>query len=205
MRRRRPYRRATRVLRSRRRARIGRQVHRFSRTCTKLQIQGSIIYTPLLSSFAFRLNDLPNTNEFSNLFDQYRISYVVLKVRLYNTPDAQASGMNQSNYPTLVYATDYDDESTPNSLNEIKERGTCKQRVLRPDRYIRIGIKPKVLIPVYKDGVTNAYQSQYPGKLDMTYNNIPHYGLKWAIDNLSNTNFLVDFQATYYFTCYGTR
>lgn len=204
MRRRRPYRRTARIVRSRRSTQRRRQVHQYKRTCQKLQLAGSAPYAPLLSSFLFVANDVPNFSDFTGLYDQYKINMVILKFRLYNTPDAQAAGVNQSNYPTLYYARDYDDVTTPASLNEIRERGDCQQRILRADRYVYIKIKPKLLMPIYQP-VSNTYAPIRSRPIDMTAIATPHYGLKWAIDNLANPNFLLTVEADYYFTCYGTR
>lgn len=112
--------------------------------------------------------------------------------------------MNQSNYPTLYYALDYDDNVTPASLAVIREKGNCRQRIIKADSYIYIKIRPKVLIPVLGT-VVNGVAPIRSRPIDMNATGIPHYGIKWAVDNLANTNYLLTVEADYYFTCYGTR
>lgn len=204
MRRRRPYRRATRVIRSRRVASRRRQVHQYKRTVQKLQLQGNAAYAPLLSSFQFVFNDIPNASDFTGLYDQYKLNFVILKFRLYNSPEAQGVGTNSSNYPTIYYARDYDDINTPTSLAELRERGDCQQRILHANRYTYVKVRPKILMPIYQP-VANSYTPIRTRPIDMASIATPHYGLKWAIDNMTNTNYLLTVEADYYFTCYGTR
>lgn len=205
MRRRRPYRRFARTVRSRVRAARRRQVHQFKRSCQKLQIQGNAIYAPYTNAFTFSLSDLPVVSDFASLYDQYKLNFVILKIRLYNTPDAQSGFINSSNYPTLYYVKDYDDDSIPTSLNQLREHGDCQTRVLRPNAYTYIKLKPRLLSPIYVSALSTTYAPIRARPIDFAQTTTPHYGMKFAIDNFTNINMLVDMQADYYFTCYGTR
>lgn len=208
----RPYRarrRYSRRLGFRRRSRLSSyrryQVHHFKRSVQFDGIQGNAAYGPFAGAKTFTFNALPNATEFTHLYDQYKINFISYKFKLMNAPEAQLPAWNASNYPTLTYVIDRDDASTPGSLTELLQYGSSKQIVLRPNRWAAIKFKPSVNIPVYRTNLTSAYTPARPRFIDCNTTDVPHYGVKFVIDNLQNTSYVVQVEATYWFTCRETR
>ena len=65
---------------------------------------GNAAYTPLAQAFSsanIQLANVVNSTDFANLYDQYRINYVVLKFWLRIDPSAQAAA--SASYPKLYW------------------------------------------------------------------------------------------------------
>jgi len=173
----------------------------------------------------FTFAQLTNPTDFSNLFDQYRIKMVVLKLYLINVPenplyvgDASAQNVNAATsyinnvntYPKLWYVSDSDDSSAPGSINAMKEIQGVKCRVLNPRKPVTIILRPGILTPAYKAGATWGYSLSKGRWVDMANTDVPHYGLKYAIE-AQNTEVSVNFpyklrwETKIYFNCKGAQ
>lgn len=153
---------------------------------TRIANQTNISQTGGIASagaMIFRLSDVPNYTEFTNLYDQYRIKGV--KVIFDFT--SQEPNINASyNFIGKFYtAIDLDDNNTPSEV-EIQQMRYCKVR--RPIGTVTRYLKPRALNTMYNDGVTSAY-SLSPKKLwiDVAYPSVYHYSLKyfWTSMNAS--------------------
>ena len=80
--------------------------------------------------FYFKLNDLGNMSEYTNLFDSFRIRGIRMHFIpvLGNTVVGDAVGVldNFFNGLRLMTAIDYNDASAPTSTNEVRQYDTCK-------------------------------------------------------------------------------
>lgn len=166
-------------------------------------------------SVAFCVNDLPNWSEFSALFDQYRLNAVVLQIKMCNNPDAtNYPGQTTNNfgnfYPTLWYSPDYDDNNII-TLSALKEYERVKHKVLHPNRECTIVLRPRTLTTVYNNSSSSGYATNFKNPwLDCANPNIPHYGLKMAIDfeglaSAITGGFVFKINAKYYFQCKNVR
>jgi len=164
---------------------------------------GNVAYAPLLQASAFTFTSLVNASEFTALFDQYKITHVQVKFFLKIDPGAQSAA--GASYPKLFTITDHDDESPPASLNVMREHPRCRIRVMNPNRPVTVNIKPAILGLAYKTAVASAYCPKWKQWIDCNDSMVPHYGLKWAIDDLTNTNYKVDTEVKMWFACRGAR
>lgn len=171
-------------------------------------------------SLKFRFIDLKNESEFTSMFDAYRITGVMFTIQMINNPNAtwalNSTGSQPGNtdnfYPRLYYAIDNDDANTE-SVSQIKERASCRNVVLRPNRVIKIWIpRPTTLTDV--SGGTNKYASMKRSPwLDIAADTVDHYGLKGAIEYLGLTPpyastaqlWKYKLEARYYFQCKDVR
>lgn len=176
--------------------------HSFIRKATPFALQGNVAYAPYQNVTAISFSQIANSAEFSALYDQYKLNLVKLQFWLRVDPGAQTAAA--AVMPKLYWFRDMDD-NVPASQTEMRERAHCKIAVLRPDRPITIFIKPNVLQEVYRGVGTTSYSPKFGQWLDMTNTDVTHYGIKWNIDNLTNTNYYVDIESTYYFQCKNTR
>lgn len=167
-------------------------------------------------AITFALSQVDNVSEFVNLYDQFKLTRVVVKFSLVNNPSASnsyAPGANSGAvystnfYPKLWYYRDYDDSSTVD-LAGIRQVGKAKCFTLLPNKEYSVAIKPAKLNQLYSSPVTTSYAPDWKSRLDMANNTTPHYGLKYVIDNngvTSITSFTMRINYLYYFTCYNTR
>lgn len=183
------------------------QVHYFSRRVNLGSIVSVGLNTPTLTSLSFSLSQLPSPGDFTSLFDQFMITKVRLYFKLNQDPSTQ-SAVN-SFYPSLYTCVDHDDISAPTSINDMLQHGRTRQRILQPNRYITIDIKPSVLYEVARNAATGTttLAPKWRQWVDMAHTDTVHYGLKYAIDNTFNINpnYSLEVFGKYWFACRDTR
>lgn len=179
------------------------ETHFFKRMVAGSPITGNAAYAPYLAGTSTNLGVLPNVSEFSSLFDQYMITHWQLRFYLSVDPSAQAAA--SAVYPRLFWCTDNDDAVVPSSLNELRERSKTRTRILTPNRPIVVNVKPSVLNEVYRGLATISFSPKWRQWIDMSNTDVPHYGLKWAIDNFTNTNYSLNIEQTMWFRCKNVR
>lgn len=175
-------------------------IHRFKRRYEALNVTGNIAYLPYNNGFSTSLSQLVASSEFTSLFDQYCITYVKYAFYLEVSPDAQSG--STSIWPKLYYARDQDD-LTPPTLQELRERSNTVVRVMSPYKPVTVGYRPNILVPTYKTALTTGYAPKWNQWIDTVDTTVPHMGLKFAIDNLQNTNYVVRVEATVWLKCRG--
>lgn len=207
IRRRRVVRRRTTARRTRRAIRPSTYSHHFKRThlLPRISVLNSAV---TFGALQFTLNDLPSVAEFTGLYDSYQITGVKLRF-LYNrnaSESSSAAGPGDS-LPVITYVTDQDDGNAPSSIDDVLQYPRAKTR--RLDRPFTHFIKaPACQFEVYYNGVIPGYSNMHRAWLDMTNPSIPHYGLKYAIDPVTNSAGDLGYlsvYATYYFACKGPR
>lgn len=166
-------------------------------------------------SMQFAFSSLPRVTEFTQLFDAYMITKVLVQIKMISNPDASNIVNNTTNvnvnnfYPTIWYSPDYDDANTV-SLPDIKEFERVRHKVLCPNRPVNIVLRPRPITQVYRTAVSTGYQVHTkPVWLDCGQADIPHYGLKSVIDfegvtTLTNS-FTFKVNCKYYFKCKSAR
>lgn len=193
---------------------LAKTVHNFSRWAD-VSYRSTVILNASAIGFAkaFSLSDLSSYTEFTNLYDQYRICMVVAYIHLQSNPDAQAQLNNSAVltsanfFPKVWYCADRDDANTP-TLQEMKEHRGVKCRVLRPNSFVKVTLKPTVLNQTYGTALTTGYEPKYNQFVDMANTSIQHYGLKCLFDCegvAPNTEFRVVIDYKYYIQCKDPR
>lgn len=198
----RPRRTVRRRIQRRRRMRLSgslsRNVHAYSRHMAPKTIDGQIAagFAVLDGKGAttFKFNELINYTEFTSLYDQYKITYVKIKMfyRFTSSEDvrgvtAPAGGVSQNTapqLPRLFYYVDYDDDTSPATVNEIRENSKCVIRQFQMGKPITIRIRPRTAGLIF-NGLTSAYDIGRRSWINCAYPDVPHYGLKWAVEDMS--------------------
>lgn len=161
----------------------------------------------------FTFNGISNYTEFTTLFDRYMITGVKLVIQMVTNPDATtviaqntpAQGSNY--YPKIWYIPDYDD-GTGETIAQLKERIGVKCRILRPNSAVSIFVKPAILAQTYRTALTTGYAPMWRKWIDCSDTDVPHYGLKYAIDFdglTPSNNFTFRIERKYYFTMKDVR
>lgn len=153
---------------------------------------------------SFKLSDVPNSSEFTSLFDAYRIKGVKLEfVPIYNSHEINegpaASPFDRVGIPVMTFARDLDDSTAPASENTLLQYATNKRINLSSKKSIYIA-NPRVAQTVYQAGLTAAYSEARKNVwIDCANPDVPHYGLKYYVptENLSKILYIRVY-ATYY-------
>lgn len=182
--------------------------HNFRRGCTTAAsapnpIVGAAGFVPYTNWYGAALSEVLNSSEFTTLYDQYRLNYVVLKFWLKIDPSAQAAA--SASYPKIFYYRDYDDSTVPGNLNEIRENQRCRVVVMNPNRPVVIKFRPNMLQLMYNDAISSTFKPAWKQWVDCSLSSARHFGIKFAIDDLTNTNYRVDIEKWIYFSCRNTR
>lgn len=192
------YRRRKVVRRPRRRVRragakrtnlSGNGLHYFKRRYVVANItattSGAGIRSDAAGAMSFNLNSLPNSSEFTTLFDQYKIMKVRLRFIPFgdsvNLPISTMSGSNGLVSPggPLVTAIDYDDSVVPGSAADLLQYQAS--RVTPIPKPLSMTIKPKFATEVYRSAIATGYGAR-SGWLDTTNSDVPHYGVKYYMN-----------------------
>lgn len=177
--------------------------HAFRRMAPRQTIVGQAVYNPLTTAYGVQLSQLINSGEFTTLYDQYRFIKCTVKFFLRIDPAAQSA--SAASYPKLFWHRDYDDESAPATLDEIRENGKCKYRVMDPNKPVVVTFVPNVLQLVYASAIANTYKPAFKQWIDCNVPGAKHYGFKWGIDDLTNTNYRVDLETECIIECRNSR
>lgn len=183
-------------------------------------VQGTMNYWAF--SYKFSLANIPNLTEFTNLFDEYRISKIKVRFTPYSTQvesvtqDSTATQAVGGLSPIMHYVIDHDDDNTP-TANEAGIQTLQEYNTYRKVRMIGDNQKDIVLMINPKSpgavetiaGLTIAGTTRYNAWLDLAQTSIPHYGLKGVFECLSprddQSSFVCRIETTYYMEFRGAR
>lgn len=190
--------------------------HSYRRFCDALPVD--ITGTTYSLGLVFKLDDVKGAADFSDLYDRFKLTTVVLRFKLVTNPDA-AYPLNTTGtsaqpgpanwFPKLWYCPDYDDNASE-TLAQIKERAQTKCKVLRPNQIVKIAVKPAVTVQTYRTATSTGYAPKWRQWIDMANQDVPHYGLKFVvdccgIDPQDSYPFKLEIDRQYYFTCKDVR
>lgn len=189
--------------------------HTFSRRCARIDEEMNGLYLARFYEVSF--SDLVQSSDFSNMFDQYRLTKVTFTVQMINVPTSLqppntaitlANGQTTNWYPKVWYVVDHDGGSTE-TISSIKERQGVRCRILQPNKELRISFKPMCRTLTYSTSSSTGYAPKNI-KIDMSDTNVEHYGLHMVFDSngLDPTDtypFKFVVERKVYFTCYGVR
>jgi len=149
----------------------------FAPGATDYRINGVSVYTTAL----------PNSAEFSNLFDQYRLKSVCVRVDM--APNLGNSALTPLFMPNCYYIADYDDGGDA-LITDMLQYPQVQLHNFWSNGYTPLMVKlnPRPLMTVSGSGISSGYSPSQTAPwirtADMT---IPHYGLKLAFDFLGQT------------------
>lgn len=173
-------------------------------------------YRVYLGGVAVATVAVPGYNEFSLLFDKFRIDYV----ELFYTNSAMA--LNNTGTPAgfqmpgIVYVVDTDDANST-TAQDLQQFAVAKYTQLAGDQAgmkLLAKFKPKPSVAVYDTPTNVGGVADMTGKslwLDCGTPDIRHYGFKMAIDQLALSTDLnkiytqINFQVRYHFSFKDVR
>lgn len=166
-------------------------VHHFVRWSseeTPIQLScnfGSSGVSPL--GLNFRLNDVINPTEFTQLYDQYKINGV--KIYFDYSPDVGSiANTSEVYFPKLWMKRDYDDSGTP-TLTQMTESNQSRcLRFTSGRTTLSTFLRPSCLQEIYQSSVSTAFSPLWRQWIDCGNPSVPHYGLKLLAQGLPSTN-----------------
>jgi len=181
------------------------QIHQFKRTFLK----GTWTLNNLTDTFVaytFKLSDLPNYTEFTNLFDRFRI----VKVAVHLIPQWTNNDLNpvtsmEKVNPAIYSVVDTTEDAAPTALTEMYEYSNLK--ITRGGRIHTRYFSPAVLTNAFEGVAATAYIPKWKQWITTDDYATPHYAIKLAGDKTqtSSNNFTVRVMMSYYIQCKNVK
>lgn len=149
-------------------------------TTTRMMRNANVTVTAatFAGAVSFQLNFLPQSGEFTALFDCYKIWKVdVTFIPKYNTSDFATGGAGFG-LPTMHLAEDRTTGGAPATINELLEYASCKSR--RFDKAFKYTVWPQIV----QTAVNGSYFDDRQKDLWCRSEDagVAHLGLKWGLD-----------------------
>jgi hypothetical protein len=139
-----------------------------------------------LTSYAFKLNDLPEYASYTNIFDQYRIVKIELVFLWTNLMAVSGATLNRS--PPIYTAIDYDDNGTPSSIAVVLNYGNV--RIHQQDKPFTVAFKPGVAEGLWNGTSFGSYGNRTSPWIDCASADVLHFGVKAALPSYNTISSL---------------
>lgn len=151
----------------------------------KLTLAGNDTLPTGSGAITFNLSDLPNSGEFTSLFDQYKITGIKYRWVLKRNPDHANTATYKGLYPRVAWVHDHDSAQTSATLTELQQYNRMSEIYFGDSRMNSRWnyLKPAVANSVY-NGVYNGYSALWRRWLDCGYPATPFYGIRYYYDGL---------------------
>ncbi len=163
--------------------------------CTNKILNGSSTtsITGFLGAESVSLSLVPDHDSYTKIFDQYRITHAKWSF----TNVGSASNPATTKTPFLYYAADFDDQSVPATKANLLNMDHVKKDSLTPGKTVHVNVKPRMAQSLYNNGLTAGYGlGPTAAWVDCASIQIPHYGMKYCIDNMLTAEYTIDFETT---------
>lgn len=187
-------------------------VHRYCRFATNdpyIWMSGSLGSNYYFGADTFRLNEVQNYSQFLAVYEYYKIKSVEIKFKW--TPSTATATVNtgtNSFAPVLWVRNDFNDDTVPTSIGELKSAPNTKKITLYPNReYVHKIKNPPILVRGYESATSDAFIPKRNVKIDMVDAGTPHFGLKICAEAPdSSTNYgNLEYSIKYTIDCYNPK
>jgi len=135
-----------------------------------------------LQGFSFALSDVTDYSRLTALYDQYRISRIIIHMVPMTSVPFPASIFSTSD---LFVAVDFDDANSPASASALLAYDTVRH--VSAGRAFNSSFTPHLALAAY-NGAFTGYTSTAPTWLDCASASIQHYGVKVGATQSTSTN-----------------
>jgi len=155
-------------------------------------------------AFPFALSQVPNSQEFTTLFDRYRIRAIDVRLVYSGVPTSISSGY--STHPTVWAYMDDDDAVIPATKAAVLERQSVRPFTFSDAKtVVSYTINPRWLL----DGTNKSSLAPRSMWIDMTTPSVSHYGIKFWVDeyntSVMHSGMQITMTATLHFECQCVR
>lgn len=157
-------------------------------------------------SYTFNLAGVPAVSDFVTLYDQYKIAGIKWTlIPKYNSIEMAPGSSGGINNQTQVFSVlDYDDSQVPTSIDTLMQYQNMK--MTRGGRTHKRYFKPRQLRNVYRGPLVGDGHEVIPARWnDMSYQDVVHYGLKYAVQQSANVPQEFDLRIDYYLCMKNVR
>lgn len=150
-----------------------------------LNIAGQDLAPSGTGTTVFQLSQVNSFTEIVNLFDNFRITKIAYRWVILRNPDQVTTATYKGIYPRINWTHDFNDQQ-PISRDNIYQRANMREVWFSDNNQKSrwYTLKPSVLVTMYESSIANAYTPKWKQWLDTADNAAPHYGIKYAFDNL---------------------
>lgn len=179
-------------------------VHYFKRTqfaTNVITVSGGASY---FGASSFEIQNLPNFNEFTSLYDQYKLTAIKYQILPRGNSADVGTSATQGNQGRIFSVIDYDDSNAPASFNDMTQYQNLKStpNTMTHTRYF----KPKFIMDVLSGGVGLTANAPRSGWIDCTQADVKHRGIKIGIQAPNATaTWTYDLMVTYYLAFKNVR
>jgi hypothetical protein len=151
---------------------------------------------------------MPNSGEFSALFEYWKIDKVVVKFVM-STTSSSPSTANQYQ-PLIFVAEDNNDATNPTTVGDVQQKARCRTMQLgnNPLGGVTYTIHPKPAVATFQSGAFSGYSEPKDIWLSTQFPETQNYGLKlfWDRPRTSGAD-IGDLQLVfeYYFSFKGVQ
>ena len=170
-------------------------------------LSGAITASSLADTFGtyvFSLAQIPDVSDFTNLYDQYQIKMVKWTIiPRGNSMDVQ-TGLTTGQNMGVFSVLDYDDNTTPTTLDELMQYQNM--RMTRSTQQHKRVLRPKLRNAVVGSAgvIANGNNTRHTW-IDCNNTTVPHYGIKYALQQLPNGSQIYDLKVDYYLAFKNVR
>lgn len=135
--------------------------------------------------FSFALSDLPNSSDYTNLYELYRLDFVEMTVEIAALTTSTLS-VGSPALPTLIIYPDYTDATAPASIsvaNEVAQSERFTLSASRPSFSRRVQPTASVAIAINSGGTLGGGYKLPAKHFDCVNPSIPHFGIKMFVAN----------------------
>jgi hypothetical protein len=154
----------------------------------------------------FNLTNVPGYTDFTNLYDEYKITGVKTTFSFSNN-SSDMTNLNATGIPEIYTACDWDDGVPVTAISDLTQYQSFKHR--RLDKDVSVFTRPRAQCMLYEGLASTAYGTYY-GWVDCNDDMTPHYGLKYIIQSAASSNSertigTLTIVHTFYIKCRGAR
>jgi len=161
-----------------RQPRLANAVYPFVRKITSADVS-QVAAADTFMTYRFELNDVSDTADFTDLFDQYRFRAVRIEFRpRFNFSNPGVVTANR--LPRFYSVIDYDDNNMPTLINQLREYQSIKETRWDQD-HVRL-IKPRMATAALDNTGLTSLANEPAKWIDLAYLTVAHYGIKIAIE-----------------------
>lgn len=159
--------------------------------------------TSFFSASSFELQNVPNATEFSNLYDQYKITGIKYSIMPRGNSADVGTSATQGNMGRIFSVLDYDDSNAPSGFNEMTQYQNLKvtPNTVTHTRFL----KPRFNMDVLSGSVGLTANAPRTGWIDCASTDVKHRGVKIGIQAPTTATYTYDLMITYYLAFKNVR
>lgn len=163
----------------------------------------------VFGAMVFTLSSIPNVTDFTHLYDQYKINGVKVSFIPRGTNSDIGNPISSPGYTGqsvgVFSALDYDDNNSPTSIQQLCEYQNMK--MTRSHQVHTRYLKPRLLAtgPLNSTGTTANTMVRKPTWIDCTDTLVPHFGVKYCLQQAPNVAQQFDVKVDYYLAFKAVR